>query len=390
MGAVVAQRHGLFLALEGDDRRHRPEDLVAEDGVLEGHSGEHGRLEEEAGSVGGVAAGSDFGARPRRDADQLAHLFLRPPVDEGAQPHAGLQAGPGAHRRHGGGKLGGELLGDRGLHVEAVGGDARLPAVAHLGDHGAFDGGLDVGVLEHQERGVASQFHRAIQDAGGRLRQQGGAHLGGPRERQLPYPRVPEHDRDDLRGAVRRHHVQHSGRHSRLFQQLCHGQGGQRSVGSRLEDHGAAGGDGRPDLAGGHGGGEVPRRDQHRHSHRLVDGEDALVTGGSGLDRPHIAHRLPRVPAEELGGVDRLPLRLWQRLSHLADDELGEVTGALRHRGESPAQDLAPLLRGRRRPFPLGGRGGVHSCLGVFFGGTRHRGDRLRRRRVEHLDLGAV
>ncbi len=121
-----------------------------------------------------------------------------------------------------------------------------------------------------------------------------------------------------------------------------------------------------------------------------MDGENALVTGRSGLHRPHIAHRLSRVPAEELGGVDRLPLCLRQRLSHLADDELGEIVGALRHGGEGAAQDLAPLLWGARRPLPLGGRGGVHRCLGVFFGGTRHRSDRLRRRRVEHLDLGAV
>ena len=37
-------------------------------------------------------------------------------------------------------QAGAESLGDAGLDVEPVGGGAGLAAVAHLGDHRAFDG----------------------------------------------------------------------------------------------------------------------------------------------------------------------------------------------------------------------------------------------------------
>ena len=49
--------------------------------------------------------------------------------------------------------------------VEAVGGRARLADVAHLGDHRALDGGVDVGVGEDEERRVAAQLHRGAQQA---------------------------------------------------------------------------------------------------------------------------------------------------------------------------------------------------------------------------------
>ena len=53
-----------------------------------------------------------------------------------------------------------ERLGHLALHVEPVGRRARLAAVAELGLHGAFDGGVEVGVGEDQERRVATEFHR--------------------------------------------------------------------------------------------------------------------------------------------------------------------------------------------------------------------------------------
>ena len=57
----------------------------------------------------------------------------------------------------------GELLAHRVGDVEPVGGGAGLAAVAHLGQHRAVDGGVDVGVVEHDERRVAAEFHRRAQ-----------------------------------------------------------------------------------------------------------------------------------------------------------------------------------------------------------------------------------
>ena len=57
---------------------------------------------------------------------------------------------------------------------------------------------VEVGVLEHQERGVATELHRGAQDAVGGLRQQELADRGGAGEGQLADDAAVEHQRDDL------------------------------------------------------------------------------------------------------------------------------------------------------------------------------------------------
>ena len=79
----------------------------------------------------------------------------------------------------------GELLGDRLVHVEAVGRGAGLADVAHLGDHRALDGRVEVGVVEDQERRVAAELHRGLQHLVGGLAHQHPAHLGGAGEAEL-------------------------------------------------------------------------------------------------------------------------------------------------------------------------------------------------------------
>ena len=53
---------------------------------------------------------------------------------------------------------------------EPVRGGARLAAVAHLGDHGALEGRVDVGVGEHDEGGVAAELHGALEDRSAAVR----------------------------------------------------------------------------------------------------------------------------------------------------------------------------------------------------------------------------
>ncbi len=96
----------------------------------------------------------------------------------------------------------GELVRDGLVHVEAVGGGAGLADVAHLGDEGALDGGVEVGVLEHDERGVAAELHRDAQDLLGGLFDQRATDLGGAGEGELARARVAQ-QRLDHRAGVR-------------------------------------------------------------------------------------------------------------------------------------------------------------------------------------------
>ena len=84
------------------------------------------------------------------------------------------------------GELFGEALGERvvnaRLHVEAVGAHAGLPGIALLRGERAGHRGLDVGIVEHDERRVAAQFHRDLLHGRGALPDQDFPDLGGAGE----------------------------------------------------------------------------------------------------------------------------------------------------------------------------------------------------------------
>ena len=70
------------------------------------------------------------------------------------------------------GDAAGELVGDRALHDEPVRRRAGLADVAELREHRAVDRLVEVGVVEHDERGVAAELHRGAQHALRRLLEQ--------------------------------------------------------------------------------------------------------------------------------------------------------------------------------------------------------------------------
>jgi hypothetical protein len=167
------------------------------------------------------AAGQHLGAAADRVVDQLGTL-LRCFVDQRPDLVSVLGAAPDLHRAHPLGQLLGELVGHRLVHVEAVGGRAGLTDVAHLRQHRALHRGVEVGVLEHQERGVAAELHRQPQ------------HLSRPDCSISLRPTSVEPVNDSLRSAgvrsaaarsparmLRGDHVQHAARQARLLEDLA-------------------------------------------------------------------------------------------------------------------------------------------------------------------------
>ena len=86
--------------------------------------------------------------------------------------------------------------------MEAVGGGAGLADVAHLGGHGAVDGGVEVGVGEDDEGGVAAELHRDAQDALGGLFDEGAPDLGGAGEGELARAAVAQQRLDHGAGVT--------------------------------------------------------------------------------------------------------------------------------------------------------------------------------------------
>ncbi len=81
--------------------------------------------------------------------------------------------------------------------MESVRGRAGFAAVAEFRSHRTLDGGVEIGVVEHQERRVAAEFERCAQQrpAGGFGER--AAHPGRSGEGELPQPWVLEEGSGD-------------------------------------------------------------------------------------------------------------------------------------------------------------------------------------------------
>ncbi len=124
---------------------------------------EHGRLVEVAGAVDGIAAGQRLRAAIDRVLDEFGDLVALVGVDQRPDLDPRFGAAPELHGTDPLGQALGELGCDRLVHVEAVRGSAGLTDVAHLREHRALHGGVQIGIPEHQERRVAAEFHREPQ-----------------------------------------------------------------------------------------------------------------------------------------------------------------------------------------------------------------------------------
>ena len=144
-------------------------------------------------------------------------------------------------------------------------------------------------------------------------------HLGRAGERQLAHSRVWSTARQPHRMTPWRRR-----RSRRLAGALppparrTTARGGEWGVRGRLDDRGAAGGQGRADLAGRHRRREVPGGDRSQADpDRLHDCHDPLVPCRGETHLAPIRGRLLGEPAEELGGVANLAKRIRERLAVL-------------------------------------------------------------------------
>ena len=203
-----------------------------------------------------------------------------------------------------------EVVVDAVLHVDAVGADAGLAHVAELRDHRALDRGIEIGVVEDDERRVAAELEADLLHRRGRLAHQQLADLGRAGEGRRSAPR-------DGRSAPRRSRCA-------LPVTTLRTPGGMpaRSASTAsasavsgvslagLHHHRAAGGERRADLARDHRGREIPRRDRRDDADRLADDDDAgvgaVARDGLAVD----ALRLLGVELDERGGVVDLAARL--------------------------------------------------------------------------------
>ncbi|MPN13202.1 hypothetical protein SDC9_160522 [bioreactor metagenome] len=151
----------------------------------------------------------------------------------------------------------------------------------------------------------------------------------------------------------------------------------------RLDHRRAAGRDGRRELAGRHGEREVPRGDGVHRADRLQHGEHPLARARGDREPALDPHRLLGEPAQELGAVRHLAVRLGQRLAHFQGHAGGEEVAAFedqvertpQHLGAFPWRGGGPGLGGRAGRVEGGDRilrGAVGDAVEDLLGGGVH------------------
>ena len=254
----------------------------------------------------------------------------------------------------------------------------------HLGDHGALDRRVKIGIVKHDEGRIAAQLHADLQNPVGTSLEQDPPDLGRTGERHHAGRAVFGGRVEPRARRGGRHHVDQPSRHAGLLKQLGDPQRSQWGLLGRLDDACVASCQGGRDLARDHCGREVPWRHHHHNADRRMVDDDLVGPTRRCLDRAVDTHRLFAVPTEELGCVRDFTLGITEWLAVLEGDQGGEFVGVVDKCLPTRPQDLGsdPRRSLRPRSLRLVGRLDRRGCLGWASG--RNAGDLVAGRRVGH------
>ena len=183
--------------------------------------------------------------------------------------------------------------------------------------------------------------------------------------------------------------VEHPGRQPGLRGELGQTQRGQRRVRGRLEHHGVARRDGRPELPGRDDQGIVPGHDRRHDAHRLPGDQPELVRGTRRDLVVALVDGLA-VPGQAIGRLrDIDPDRVADRVPGIEALQQAQVLQVVAHEIRPADHHALPLDRGEVAPAAVLERGarGADRPVDVFGIACRDLGHH---RAVARRDVGAA
>ena len=248
---------------------------------------------------------------------------------------------------------------------QARAGAADLALVEPDGVDHAFDGGVDIGVVKHDEGRLAAQFQRQRLAAAGGFFADQAADIGRTGKGDLVHIRVGHDGRS--RGAVAGDHVQHAGGQAGLRGQFGEQQGRQWREFGRFQYHGIAERQRRGDFPRQHQQREVPRHDLADHADRHLVGEFAFLQLRPAGMVIEVARHQRHVDIARF--ADRLAVV--ERFDH------GEQAGVALHHARQGVQVAGARMAADGEPVFLGGARGGNCCVNVSLRALRDARQRL-------------
>ena len=152
-------------------------------------------------------------------------------------------------------------------------------------------------------------------------------------------------------------------------------QHGERGFRCGLHDHGAAGRQGRAQLAGAHGQGKIPGGDGEAGTHRLVGHHDPAGAGGVVAVVAPDAHGFFGEPAEEFSTVAYFGAAIGQGPAEFQGLQPGQLLPVVENEFESAVQNGATLPAWGVRPIGAGPDRGGQGPARIGFTRRRHPGE---------------
>ncbi|MCY1365359.1 hypothetical protein D9M69_522030 [compost metagenome] len=209
--------------------------------------------------------------------------------------------------------------------------------------------------------------------------------FGRTGEGQLAHDRVAGQLGTDVAGAAG-NNAEHASRNAGALGQFGQGESGVRGLRSRLEHHGATGGQGRAGFTGDHRSREVPRGDCSGHADWLLDHDQALVWL---VARNHVTVDTLGFfgePFDEGSGVNDFALGFGQWLALFQGHQASQVVLVLDDQFEPATQLGRTLLGGQRTPGRQRFVGSFDRTAGFGSAHFRHGAQNFARCRVVDLD----
>ena len=354
VAGAIGQVDGLGLAGEGHHAGHRSEDLFVEGAHAGTDAAQYGRGIEQPFVP---AALLQPGAGSEAVGDDALYPLQLPGIDQRPQLGRGFQRVAQAQGGGAGGQAFGEGGGEALVHQDQPGGHADLPLVQKAAPGGAADGAVEIGVVEHDQRILATQFQgHLLQVAPGAFRHLASG-LGRAGEGDHPHLGMGAERRAGL--GTPGQHLQHAPRQADGLEQPGDEDAAtHRRLVIRLEHHGIAAGQRRGHGAQGKDQREIERRD---HPHHAMGQAPGIGQGPAlaGQDHAMGLQQLTGDLLQDDPGFTQFQLSLGQDATGLPGDQGGQF-GAIHLQVRGGGQEQPGLLPGgpgrpgRLRPGRLG------------------------------------